>query len=127
MLCCSLWMLISRAQTGGWYIPARPLPPPARSAPSLALLSRCNVWRIVHISKLMSLSSCCACWHLHVLLTCELRMCPPLQEFPAAQRGQYINWVAFGGDKDSGFFRAKLVADYSAAPNRDEKLNVEVW
>lgn len=47
------------------------------------------------------------------------------QEFPAAQRGQYINWVAFGGDKDSGFFRAKLVADYSAAPNRDEKLNVE--
>ena len=30
------------------------------------------------------------------------------------------------GDKDSGFFRAKLVADYSVAPNRDDKLNVEV-
>ena len=30
------------------------------------------------------------------------------------------------GDKDSGFFRAKLVADYSVAPNREDKLNVEV-
>lgn len=74
------------------------------------------------------------------------------QEFPASQPDQYINWVAFGGedlllrvcgcklwwptaylptlscpgDKDSGFFRAKLVADYSIAQNREDKLNVEV-
>lgn len=49
-----------------------------------------------------------------------------LQEFPASRPNQYINWVAFGGDKDSGFFRAKLLADYSAASGRSDKLNVEV-
>ena len=30
------------------------------------------------------------------------------------------------GDKDTGWFRAKLLADYSVASGRDDKLNVEV-
>lgn len=49
-----------------------------------------------------------------------------LQDFPADQPQSYINWVAFGGSKDSGLFRAKLLADYSTAPDRKDKLNVEV-
>jgi hypothetical protein len=38
----------------------------------------------------------------------------------------YVPSQTCTGDMDSGFFRAKLVADYSVAPNREDKLNVEV-
>ncbi len=45
-----------------------------------------------------------------------------LQEFPAEQPAQYINWVSFAG----GLVKARLLADYKAAPDRDNKLNVQV-
>jgi hypothetical protein len=43
------------------------------------------------------------------------------QEFPASQPAQYINWVTFAG----GLVKARLLADYKAAPDRDNKLNVQ--